>query len=405
MAYSIANDWSYMYASGFMILMTIPVLFHHKNSKLALIVIFLAWASRVAFIFASPLFLLKEFVIDDAFYYISVAQNLALGLGSTWDGITPSNGYHPLWMLLLTGFYSTSDFFITHAVEVNMVLSATCFAGSAYVLHMLLRRYMENHSKRTILLALYAFNPFLFYESLNGLETSLGLFCLSLFFFFASTRDISKPRAAAFLGVCGGILVLCRLDFVFFLITYGIYQLIRNQRRALLPLSIMGTLTLLMVSPWPIWNLYHFGTLFPSSTFGGSYLVAENTVTTASVLFVNFKLFIRELAVIVTYTGIPLLIWYGFTYVADWKHAWQQINKQHPDVLYLSIGFLMLLGVNIFWRDLVRSYYLAPAFFITTILLGIMTQQDRRTDAQTKYYGSCRFYAPYVHWSFCGTRS
>ena len=38
---------------------------------------------------------------DDAFYYLGVARNLAHGHGSTFTGLVETNGYHPLWMLLL----------------------------------------------------------------------------------------------------------------------------------------------------------------------------------------------------------------------------------------------------------------------------------------------------------------
>ena len=39
---------------------------------------------------------------DDAFYYFQIARNLAAGEFSTFDGgITRTNGYHPLWLLLI----------------------------------------------------------------------------------------------------------------------------------------------------------------------------------------------------------------------------------------------------------------------------------------------------------------
>src|SRR5262245_13750371 len=40
-------------------------------------------------------------VVDDGFYYFKIAQNLARGAGSSFDGINPTNGYHPLWLLCL----------------------------------------------------------------------------------------------------------------------------------------------------------------------------------------------------------------------------------------------------------------------------------------------------------------
>ncbi len=45
------------------------------------------------------------FAQDDAYYYFRIAQNVALGKGSTWDGIHSTNGYHPLWLLLLVPLY------------------------------------------------------------------------------------------------------------------------------------------------------------------------------------------------------------------------------------------------------------------------------------------------------------
>ena len=38
---------------------------------------------------------------DDAAYYLGVARNVAAGHGSTFTGLLETNGYHPLWMLLL----------------------------------------------------------------------------------------------------------------------------------------------------------------------------------------------------------------------------------------------------------------------------------------------------------------
>ena len=42
----------------------------------------------------------RWFIRDDAYYYYKVAQNISEGHGSTFDGINPTNGYHPLWMLI-----------------------------------------------------------------------------------------------------------------------------------------------------------------------------------------------------------------------------------------------------------------------------------------------------------------
>jgi len=46
------------------------------------------------------------FIRDDAYYYFKVAQNISEGQGSTFDGINPTNGYHPLWMLICVPIFA-----------------------------------------------------------------------------------------------------------------------------------------------------------------------------------------------------------------------------------------------------------------------------------------------------------
>jgi hypothetical protein len=38
---------------------------------------------------------------DDGYYYFQIARQIVEGNGSTWDGIDTTNGYHPLWMVVL----------------------------------------------------------------------------------------------------------------------------------------------------------------------------------------------------------------------------------------------------------------------------------------------------------------
>src|SRR5712664_82272 len=42
---------------------------------------------------------------DDTYFYLQVAWNFARGMGSTFNTLMPTNGYHPLWMLLCAAVY------------------------------------------------------------------------------------------------------------------------------------------------------------------------------------------------------------------------------------------------------------------------------------------------------------
>lgn len=58
---------------------------------------------------------------DDFYYYVITAKNLALNGHSSFDSFTMTNGYHPLWFLILSGIIYIfqgvgNPFFITIAL-------------------------------------------------------------------------------------------------------------------------------------------------------------------------------------------------------------------------------------------------------------------------------------------------
>jgi len=48
----------------------------------------------------------RGLVADDAYYYFTIARNIAHGLGPTFDTLTPTNGFHPLWLLMLVPIFA-----------------------------------------------------------------------------------------------------------------------------------------------------------------------------------------------------------------------------------------------------------------------------------------------------------
>ncbi len=64
----------------------------------------IAWgvaAFQVVRIAASDRYGRADAFVDDAYYYFETARNIAVGRGSTFNGLVSTNGYHPLWLLLL----------------------------------------------------------------------------------------------------------------------------------------------------------------------------------------------------------------------------------------------------------------------------------------------------------------
>jgi hypothetical protein len=64
-----------------------------------------AFLTRCIFLLSLPTSRLAdivEYFYDDGYYYLTVAANIAEYGRSTFDGITTTNGYQPLWLLVLT---------------------------------------------------------------------------------------------------------------------------------------------------------------------------------------------------------------------------------------------------------------------------------------------------------------
>ena len=87
-------------------------------------------------LFPPDLISLLERNNDDAYYYFQTAWHLAQGHFSTFDGgITRTNGYHPLWLLLITPFYWFFDketaLFGIKAFELLLVAGGVALVAAA----------------------------------------------------------------------------------------------------------------------------------------------------------------------------------------------------------------------------------------------------------------------------------
>ena len=66
------------------------------------------------------------YVQDDFYYYLKVAQNIAHGHGSTFNGVIPTNGYHPLWEALFVAVsIFTSKLHVVLGVQAALIWTAT----------------------------------------------------------------------------------------------------------------------------------------------------------------------------------------------------------------------------------------------------------------------------------------
>jgi hypothetical protein len=151
---------------------------------------------------------------DDFFYYLAIARNLAQGHGSTFNGLVPTNGYHPLWLLLLAGVcrLSTAPRFIIGFVAVSCVLATVATYACAVAI---LRRCGVTGGLRPLLAAYLALNSLdlFFYGMEATLAVPLALLLMALMLRAHAERGAGWWFGA---GLLVSALVLARLDGIIF---------------------------------------------------------------------------------------------------------------------------------------------------------------------------------------------
>lgn len=151
----------------------------------------------------------SPFFGDDSFFYLVVGRNFALGYGSTFNRLMPTNGYHPLWMLLCATVYRV---FPDRIVGLHMI-AALIVALNIVVLVVaakLLRRLQAPAWVAWTILI-----PFLFGLQL-GTESSLSAtwlatMLLALYAFF----ERPNRRTGLAFNLLAALAVLSRLDSIF----------------------------------------------------------------------------------------------------------------------------------------------------------------------------------------------
>lgn len=218
---------------------------------LALVII----ALRLPVVFGPPAGLERQFINDDAFFYFKIAENIASGHGSTFDGINPTNGYHPLWMLVCTPIFSLAPLDRYLPLRILTFLLALLNAGNALYLLAFLKKIVSL-GWAMLGVVLWAFHPEItLHTTFAGLETGLYAFFLLALLYHSQEylqNPVSKQQNRL---VLLAILVLySRLDSVMLLLPMGLWLVIsqHSPRLANRLLAQMVAITAVVMAAWMI---------------------------------------------------------------------------------------------------------------------------------------------------------
>ncbi len=210
-----------------------------------------------------------ETTADDGYYYLEIARNLARGDGATFDRLHPTNGYHPLWLLLLVPLARLTPDSANLLLLANLLQGALA-AGAAALVYRTARLAL---GRLGATLAALLWIDLTYRWWLSGLEPAVHAVCLLATIHVYLARHAGPRRAGGerattladhvALGLCCALTFLARIDTLMLapLLALALWRQGSGRRRlAAFAAPVVG-----VAGAYAAVNLSAFGHLVPVS--------------------------------------------------------------------------------------------------------------------------------------------
>ena len=293
---------------------------------------------------------------DDFYYYYLTAKHVAANGFSSFDGIVPTNGYHPLWMWCIAGLSFLSrgnDNTCFVMIEIVQILLSVITAS------LVLKLFRELYGKQPWLNAIALLVSLLLTVLIFlGMETVV---CIPLYLlFFIKVYGLLKSRVApiAFLnnrtpailaGFVGTLMVLARLDtLIAIALTLILLIAYRLDKKKILSF-LMG------LTPLAIYFIYN------KTCFGGWLPVSAQAKQLSDGLHFSF----RAIEAIGTPRGS---LYFALTMIGFVLAIISVRRKRYTDIsvgvrlliFAISLLFTLVLALRLSWSSYVWYFYPFP---------------------------------------------
>lgn len=226
----------------------------------------------------APVSALLNLFHDDSFFYMVIARNHAQGLGYSFDGLNQTNGFHLLWLWLLSGVGSVIALTGEQGIRVVVMLQSLLSIGAALIYVRLLARAQV---KMLYLILFYFSYLFLCTFADVGQESALFGFLFAvlintvipiLSYASLTSRSVNQSLVVSlpstmrlvFVGVLGALIVLSRLDAFFILGGIALALWILGQKKMAYILVVGVALGIVVTMSF---NYTHFGHIYSVSSW------------------------------------------------------------------------------------------------------------------------------------------
>lgn len=213
-------------------------------------------------------------LMDDSYIFFKISKDIA----DWFSGFAPSfpltSGFQPLIAFLYYPFFQL--FWDSKELPIHLALSLNALLGFAATV--LLYRLLKNIAGRSIasfLVSVWIWSPYVMYQSINGMETTLALLMVLIvisYYWQIIQRSNGEIRPWCILGFILGIGFWTRVDIALLGAAIALDQLwiglSRNRHLAVLRVRnvlLCAATALLIASPWIIFTIMDTGAILPIS--------------------------------------------------------------------------------------------------------------------------------------------
>ena len=235
------------------------------------LLLFIATSAFAAFFATADIHRIVRVLPDDAAYYAQVARNVADGNGLTFDGISRTNGFQPLWLALLVPLHALVHGSPELLFRFTAIQSVLVVALSGLILFRVLRALLPPIA--ALGAALFA-TSYALLLAVNGMESGVVVLSVSVLFahgWHARIAEGNRPGPALLFGALLGVVMLSRLDSVFLVaavcaaLCMGRGSERQSARVRGRRLALVGFGLFAVVAPYLLANRIFFGALMPIS--------------------------------------------------------------------------------------------------------------------------------------------
>ncbi|MBS3052187.1 MAG: glycosyltransferase family 39 protein [Candidatus Aenigmarchaeota archaeon] len=349
-----------------------------KKYLLILITLLIGFFLRSIILWQNIEILIQKILIDDAFIAFSIAKNIANKNLVSFDGVSITNGFQPLWVFIIAPLFKI----IQNDSVIHLVLTASAMLDTLTIFLMYrIGRIIYNHKVGILCSIIYAINPLFIFFTLNGIEVSLTIFLINLSLLYLFSIKNFTFFKSILLGTILGLTILSRMDSVFLIIgsfAFVIIKFRKNASQIFKYIIIVVISIIIVISPWFIWNYINFETFLPSSGKAvyklGHMICNVNKCNDAELINILVKNLSTGIFLIIYYFGpinitpinIILAISVVYFLVSSIK------NKNIillPQLTY--VGFILLFYSLYMWRLDLRYFTASSSILLVTLCDGI----------------------------------